>query len=289
METIDPPPPPERESRGSRSSGRRSRFATLPADEDTRAVLLHERRTVAAAQAAEEAQRARVKASYLSSISSSSPSVPVQLIDTPGLLFRPDAQRKAIELLTLTSLHHLPLHLILFVVDDSGACGWNVQEQESVRREVRTRYQKQLEGGRVGWIDVRSKSDITERYETRGQTMGQGRGDGEGEAWNEEEAERRKKEMEAHRQLYGVQEGEGSVSEGTCRVAVSIHEPQSIARLRRTMRQQLRGQVSRMREERGEVRESIEDEFKRTFAVPPPYPQATHLDNSTQPHAHATQ
>ena len=270
---------------GDRRPPRRRRFAAATMDEDARAVRLHASRIAASAEAAEVEQRRRVRASYLSSLASESPSMPVQLIDTPGLLFRPDSQRKAIELLTLTSLHHLPLHLILYVLDESGSCGWNVQEQDNVRNEVRTRYAARLQSGQVGWIDVRSKSDIEEKYVREGGGVEEEVGE-----WGEEEMKQRRREMEEHRRLYGVKEGEGSAKDSTTMVRVSVHDPHSIARLQREMRQQLRAQLRRMREERGEVYESIEDEFRRTFGEQPTQQPHTEADasNSHQPSQHLT-
>ena len=258
--------------RGEQSHGARRRgFARLTGNDDARAVRLHSRREAARAQAEAEQQKERVRSSVLSSLSSHSASLPVQLIDTPGLLFRPDAHRKPIELLTLTSLHHLPLQLVLFVVDESGACGWDVDEQESVRREVRTRYASRLSSGRVAWIDVRSKSDVTDSFHTE-KRRPRGGEEEEG-AWGEEERALRTRAMEEHRRLYAVRPGEGSLTEGTAVVRVSIHQPRSIARLQSAMTAALRSQLSQMRAERGERFESIEDEFKRTFGEHAQQPQ----------------
>ncbi len=48
-----------------------------------------------------------------------------QVTDTPGLLARPDADRNAMEHLTLACLAHLPTR-VLFVLDLTAECGTSV-------------------------------------------------------------------------------------------------------------------------------------------------------------------
>ena len=54
------------------------------------------------------------------------------MTDTPGLLNRPDADRNAMERLTLASLQHLPT-AVLFVADLTGQCGTSVADQWAIR------------------------------------------------------------------------------------------------------------------------------------------------------------
>jgi hypothetical protein len=56
----------------------------------------------------------------------------VALADTPGLLNRPEADRNAMERLTLACLQHLPT-CVLFVADLTGECGTSVASQWRIR------------------------------------------------------------------------------------------------------------------------------------------------------------
>lgn len=76
-----------------------------------------------------------------------------QVTDTPGLLNRPDADRNAMEMLTVASLEYLPT-AVVFVMDLTEECGTNVRDQLSIRNELKQRY-----GSKV-WIDVMSKGDV---------------------------------------------------------------------------------------------------------------------------------
>ena len=55
-----------------------------------------------------------------------------QVTDTPGLLPRPDAERNAMERLTLACLEHLPT-AVLFVADLTAECGTSVADQWEIR------------------------------------------------------------------------------------------------------------------------------------------------------------
>jgi nucleolar GTP-binding protein len=54
------------------------------------------------------------------------------MMDTPGVLSRPDEERNIMEQLTLASMQHLPT-AVMFVMDLSGQCG----EQSSLKKQVR--------------------------------------------------------------------------------------------------------------------------------------------------------
>ena len=61
-----------------------------------------------------------------------------QVMDSPGLLVRPDAQRNAMEELTLAAMMHLPT-AVMYVMDFSGEAGdkcSSVKDQLQLRREV---------------------------------------------------------------------------------------------------------------------------------------------------------
>ena len=59
----------------------------------------------------------------------------VQIVDTPGILDRPMAQRNEIEREAIAALKYLA-HVIIFMVDPSEACGWNLEQQLNLLAEV---------------------------------------------------------------------------------------------------------------------------------------------------------
>ena len=75
------------------------------------------------------------------------------MTDTPGLLPRPDADRNAMEQLTIAALEHLPT-VVLFVADGTGTCGTSVAAQWSLRTELRARFPQKP------WVDILSKADL---------------------------------------------------------------------------------------------------------------------------------
>lgn len=79
-----------------------------------------------------------------------------QVMDSPGLLHRPDEQRNEMEALTLAAMEHLPT-AVMYVMDLSGGAGdkcSSVEDQLILRREVRKRFPRRP------WIDVVSKCDL---------------------------------------------------------------------------------------------------------------------------------
>lgn len=79
-----------------------------------------------------------------------------QIMDSPGLLLRPDEERNEMEALTLAAMQHLPT-AVMYVMDLSGAAGdkcSSVKDQLQLRREVRNRFPRRP------WIDVVSKYDL---------------------------------------------------------------------------------------------------------------------------------
>ena len=59
----------------------------------------------------------------------------VQIVDTPGILDRPMSKRNDIEKQAITALKYLA-HVIIFLIDPSEACGWSINEQMNLLREV---------------------------------------------------------------------------------------------------------------------------------------------------------
>jgi nucleolar GTP-binding protein len=59
----------------------------------------------------------------------------VQIVDTPGILDRPMAQRNEIEREAIAALKYLA-HVIIFMIDPSEACGWSFEQQLNLLSEV---------------------------------------------------------------------------------------------------------------------------------------------------------
>ena len=79
-----------------------------------------------------------------------------QVMDSPGLLVRPDGERNEMEALTLAAMQHLPT-AVMYIMDLSGGAGdkcSSVEDQLQLRREVRARFPRRP------WIDVVSKYDL---------------------------------------------------------------------------------------------------------------------------------
>lgn len=85
----------------------------------------------------------------------SSKEIRFQVMDTPGLLDRPEEERNEMERLTFASLAHLPT-AVMFVIDPTGLSGEKstFQAQLNVRNYLKSRFPKRP------WLDVVSKGDI---------------------------------------------------------------------------------------------------------------------------------
>ena len=59
----------------------------------------------------------------------------MQIVDTPGILDRPMAERNEIEREAIAALKYLA-HVIIFMIDPSEACGWNLEQQLNLLKEV---------------------------------------------------------------------------------------------------------------------------------------------------------
>jgi nucleolar GTP-binding protein len=62
-----------------------------------------------------------------------------QIIDTPGLLDRPEDERNEIEQQAISALEHLA-DAVVFLVDPSGDCGYPIDSQLELRDAVRDRF-----------------------------------------------------------------------------------------------------------------------------------------------------
>jgi nucleolar GTP-binding protein len=65
----------------------------------------------------------------------------IQIFDTPGLLDRPLEKRNKIELQTIVALKRLA-NAIVFIIDASETCGWNVESQVSLYHEIMRLFNK---------------------------------------------------------------------------------------------------------------------------------------------------
>jgi nucleolar GTP-binding protein len=79
-----------------------------------------------------------------------------QVMDTPGLLHRPEEERNEMERLTYASLAQLPT-AVLFVIDATELSGQrlsSLHDQLQIRQALKQRFPKRP------WIDILSKSDV---------------------------------------------------------------------------------------------------------------------------------
>jgi len=81
----------------------------------------------------------------------------IQVMDTPGLLDRPDSDRNDMEKQGIAALDHLK-PIIVFLTDLSGTSGYSMEIQKSLHEELKDRYSD------YHWIDVYSKSDLEPEF-----------------------------------------------------------------------------------------------------------------------------
>ena len=77
----------------------------------------------------------------------------IQVMDTPGLLDRPDLDRNDMEKQGIAALDHLE-PVIVFLTDLSGTSGYSIDTQKALHTELKNRYSD------YSWVDVYSKSDL---------------------------------------------------------------------------------------------------------------------------------
>lgn len=83
--------------------------------------------------------------------------VKLQVTDTPGLLNRPDKDRNKMELLTTSFLKHVPHSLVVFVLDPTGHCGRQIEEQLTIRDTIIQKYPN------CHLIDILAKQDLNDK------------------------------------------------------------------------------------------------------------------------------
>lgn len=76
-----------------------------------------------------------------------------QLIDTPGLLDRPPAERNEIEAQAVSALEHVA-DCVLFVLDPSETCGYPVEDQLALRESIEAEFDA------VPIVTVANKADL---------------------------------------------------------------------------------------------------------------------------------
>ncbi|MGP8321612.1 MAG: NOG1 family protein [Methanosarcinaceae archaeon] len=81
-----------------------------------------------------------------------------QVIDTPGLLDRPMADRNDIELQAITALKYLDA-VVLFILDASETCGYEITDQKHMLDEVKEQFELPI-------LVAANKSDLSEFKET---------------------------------------------------------------------------------------------------------------------------
>ena len=79
----------------------------------------------------------------------------IQIIDTPGLLDRPLEKRNYIERKAISAINHLA-DLIIFVIDPTETCGYNLEKQVNLLSEIKRQFS-------IPIIEIYSKADLHER------------------------------------------------------------------------------------------------------------------------------
>ena len=81
--------------------------------------------------------------------------VRIQIIDTPGLLDRPIERRNYIERKAISAINHLA-DLIVFVIDPTETCGYDLRSQINLLKEIRERFD-------VPIVEIYSKADLHDK------------------------------------------------------------------------------------------------------------------------------
>ncbi|MFX1304608.1 MAG: NOG1 family protein [Promethearchaeota archaeon] len=89
--------------------------------------------------------------------------IKIQCLDTPGILDRPMAKRNNIELQAILALRFIS-DLIIFVFDPSISCGYSVESQIELFKEIKDSFSKE---GRTKIIIIFNKMDLTKDSEIK--------------------------------------------------------------------------------------------------------------------------
>ncbi|MFQ6123058.1 MAG: NOG1 family protein [Candidatus Heimdallarchaeota archaeon] len=90
--------------------------------------------------------------------------VKTQIVDTPGILDRPATERNPIEKQALVALHHLP-DLVVFIFDPSFSCGYELQAQENLFKEILDTFPTTPIIIAINKVDIASKDTIDQLKE----------------------------------------------------------------------------------------------------------------------------
>jgi len=85
--------------------------------------------------------------------------VKTQIVDTPGILDRPASERNPIERQALIALQYLP-DVVVFIFDPSLSCGYELQAQENLFKEVLTTFPTTPIVIAINKVDIASKETI---------------------------------------------------------------------------------------------------------------------------------
>jgi nucleolar GTP-binding protein len=85
----------------------------------------------------------------------------LQIIDTPGILDRPMAERNYMELQAILALR-LISDLILFIFDPTPACGYSIDSQIDLYNEIKQNFAKE---GKIEMVIILNKMDLANSSE----------------------------------------------------------------------------------------------------------------------------
>lgn len=88
----------------------------------------------------------------------------VQIVDTPGVLDRPMSKRNDIEKQAITALKYLA-DVIVFLIDPSEACGWNIRDQMGLLNEVRRTFPLVPTLTALNKVDITPEDKLKEAHE----------------------------------------------------------------------------------------------------------------------------
>jgi len=88
----------------------------------------------------------------------------VQIVDTPGVLDRPMSKRNYIEKQAITALKYLA-DVIVFLIDPSEACGWNIKDQMGLLNEVRRTFPLVPTLTAFNKVDITPEDKLKEAHE----------------------------------------------------------------------------------------------------------------------------
>lgn len=83
-----------------------------------------------------------------------------QLIDTPGILDRPNEERNEIEMQAVNALKSLA-DIVIYMYDPTGTCGYPIEKQKALAEEIKEMFSEEF------IIEVDNKADLDDRESDR--------------------------------------------------------------------------------------------------------------------------